>query len=67
MSKKEGLILGPKHKDGGVIIEAEGNEYIIRASSVNPQTRAVLDYINIYGKLPSVNDARKRGKNNAKS
>lgn len=56
-----GNINGPSHDNGGVIIEAEGGEYIINNKSVNPQTEAVLEYINKYGKLPSF-DARKRGK-----
>jgi len=55
-----GNINGPSHDNGGVIIEAEGGEYIINNKSVNPQTEAVLEYINKYGKLPSF-DARKRG------
>ena len=56
-----GNIKGPSHDNGGVIIEAEGGEYIINKDSVNPQTEAVLEYINKYGKLPTF-DARKRGK-----
>ena len=56
-----GNINGPSHDNGGVIIEAEGGEYIINKKAVNPQTEAVLQYINKYGKLPSF-DARKRGK-----
>ena len=56
-----GNIKGPSHDNGGVVIEAEGGEYIINNKSVNPQTEAVLEYINKYGKLPSF-DARKRGK-----
>ena len=56
-----GNINGPSHDNGGVIIEAEGGEYIINKKAVNPQTEAVLEYINKYGKLPSF-DARKRGK-----
>ena len=55
-----GNINGPSHDNGGVIIEAEGGEYIINNKSVNPQTEAVLEYINKYGKLPTL-DARKRG------
>ena len=55
-----GNINGPSHDNGGVVIEAEGGEYIINNKSVNPQTEAVLEYINKYGKLPSL-DARKRG------
>ena len=56
-----GNINGPSHDNGGVVIEAEGGEYIVNNKSVNPQTEAVLEYINKYGKLPSF-DARKRGK-----
>ena len=55
-----GNINGPSHDNGGVVIEAEGGEYIINKDSVNPQTERVLEYINKYGKLPSF-DARKRG------
>ena len=55
-----GNINGPSHDNGGVVIEAEGGEYIINNKSVNPQTERVLEYINKYGKLPSF-DARKRG------
>ena len=57
-----GNIKGPSHDNGGVVIEAEGGEYIINKKAVNPQTEAVLEYINTYGKLPRVIDARKRGK-----
>ena len=59
---KGGNLKGPSHDNGGVIIEAEGGEYIIKKKSVNPKTKAVLEYINIHGKLPPVFDARKRGK-----
>ena len=55
-----GPINGASHDKGGVILEAEGGEYIVRKDSVNPQTKAVLEYINEYGKLPTF-DARKRG------
>ena len=56
-----GNINGPSHDNGGVIIEAEGGEYIIKKDSVNSKTEAVLEYINKFGKLPTF-DARKRGK-----
>ena len=56
-----GNIKGPSHNNGGVIIEAEGGEYIINKKAVNPKTEAVLEYINTHGKLPPVFDARKRG------
>ena len=57
-----GNINGPSHDNGGVIIEAEGGEYVINKKAVNPKTEAVLEYINTHGKLPPVIDARKRGK-----
>ena len=59
--QKGGMLNGPSHNEGGIPIEAEGGEYVIKKDSVNPQTEAVLEYINEYGKLP-VRDARKRGK-----
>ena len=55
-----GNINGPSHEQGGKLIEVEGGEYVINKKAVNPQTEAVLEYINKYGKLPSF-DARKRG------
>ena len=63
-----GNINGPSHEQGGVPIEVEGGEYVIRKDSVNPGTEAVLEYINktgrlpykFGGKIPSI-DARKRG------
>ena len=59
--QKGGMLYGPSHNNGGIPIEAEGGEYIVKKDSVNPKTEAVLEYINEYGKLP-VRDARKRGK-----
>ena len=59
---KGGNLKGPSHDNGGIIIEAEGGEYIIKKKSGNPKTEAVLEYINTHGKLPPVIDARKRGK-----
>ena len=61
-----GNINGPSHDNGGVIIEAEGGEMIINANATemmesNPETKGVLEYVNIHGKLPPVFDARKRG------
>jgi len=56
-----GKMKGPSHSNGGIDINVEGGEYVIRKKSVNPKTEAVLEYINEYGKLP-VQDARKRGK-----
>ena len=63
--QKGGYINGPSHAQGGVPIEVEGGEYVIKKSSVNPQTEAALEYINKFGKLP-VQDARQRGGKNAK-
>ena len=53
---------GPSHKKGGIPIEVEGGEYIIKKSSVNNKTEAYLEYINAHGKLPTSIDARKRRK-----
>ena len=57
-----GYINAPSHEQGGEVIEVEGGEYVINNKAVNPQTETVLEYINTYGKLPPVIDARKRGK-----
>ena len=56
-----GKMYGPSHSNGGIDINVEGGEYVIKEKSVNPRTEAVLEYINKNGKLPTV-DARKRGK-----
>ena len=55
-----GIINGLSHDNGGVDINVEGGEYVIREKAVNPKTEAVLEYINKYGKLPTI-DSRKRG------
>jgi hypothetical protein len=60
---------GKSHKKGGIKIEVEGGEYIIKKSSVNKETEPILEEINKTGKLryrcggkvPHV-DARKRRK-----
>jgi len=74
MSKKNkyikgGMLNGPSHAKGGIPIEVEGGEYIIKKDSVNPKTEAILKYINKNGKLPTDEydilptiDARKRSK-----
>ena len=74
MKKRKKYIIGrnsngPSHNNGGVIIEAEGGEYIIKKDSVNEETEPILEEINKTGKLsyrhggkiPTF-DARKRGK-----
>jgi len=53
---------GPSHANGGIPIEVEGGEYIIKKKSVNALTEPYLEYINQHGKLPPSNDARKRRK-----
>ncbi len=67
--EKGGLLKGPSHKKGGIPIEVEGGEYIIKKKSVNKKTEPVLEYINENGKLPNENnynypttDARNRSK-----
>ena len=79
MAKKlEGKLSGPSHERGGIkfnlggeVQEAEGGEYVVKKDSVNPQTQALLEYINKNGRLPQGNnykygglirDARKRRK-----
>ena len=59
---KGGKLNGPSHSKGGIPIEVEGGEYVIKKSSVNKQTEPYLEYINSHGKLPSSIDARKRRK-----
>tara|TARA_R100000687_G_C6330374_1_gene109354 strand:+ start:45 stop:269 length:225 start_codon:yes stop_codon:yes gene_type:complete len=56
-----GSVSGNSHNRGGVPIEAEGGEYIIKKDSVNRSTLDILEYINRHGDLP-ISDARKRGK-----
>ena len=54
-----GTIEGNSHAKGGVPIEAEGGEFIIKKDSVNPSTLAILEYINEHGDVPLM-DARHR-------
>ena len=42
---------GPSHSKGGIPIEVEGGEYIIKKSSVNAETEPLLEKINKTGKL----------------
>lgn len=62
MSSKYGKKKGPSHKNGGIPIEVEGGEFIIKKSSVNKKTEAYLEYINTHGKLPPSINAKKRRK-----
>ena len=54
-----GYLDGQSHATGGIPIEAEGGEYIIKKDSVNRSTLDMLEYINQHGDLP-LSDARNR-------
>ena len=54
-----GSLEGNSHAQGGIPIEAEGGEFIIKKDSVNPSTLSLLEYINEHGDLPLM-DARDR-------
>ena len=56
-----GTLNGPSHDNGGIDIEAEGGEFIIKRDSVNASTLDTLEYINKHGDLP-LSDARNRRK-----
>ena len=56
-----GTLNGPSHDNGGIPIEAEGGEFIIKRDSVNAGTLDTLEYINRHGDLP-LSDARNRSK-----
>ena len=59
-SKQQGGTLnGPSHEAGGIPIEAEGGEFLIKRNSVNNSTLDMLEYINEHGDLP-FSDARNR-------
>ena len=58
---KGGQLSGNSHKEGGVPIEAEGGEFIIKKDSVNRSTMDILEYINEHGDVP-LSDARNRSK-----
>ena len=46
-----GKLEGPSHDDGGIPIEVEGGEYIIKKDSVNAETEPILEKINKTGKF----------------
>jgi|TARA_R110002020_G_scaffold18579_6_gene64695 hypothetical protein len=56
-----GTLVGNTHEAGGIPIEAEGGEFIIKRDSVNAGTLDTLEYINRHGDLP-LSDARNRSK-----
>ena len=56
MMEMGGILKGPSHEEGGIPIEVEGGEYIIKKDSVNPETEPILEFVNENGKLPKGND-----------
>ena len=56
-----GKLKGKSHAKGGIPIEADGGELIIKKDSVNRSTLDTLEYINTHGDLP-VSNAKKRRK-----
>ena len=58
---KGGMLNGAPHEEGGILIEADGDEFIIKKNSVNRSTIGMLEYINEHGDLP-LSDARNRSK-----
>ena len=57
---KGGKLNGKSHSKGGIPIEVEGGEYVIKKDSVNKSTEPYLEYINNHGILPPSFDARYR-------
>ena len=47
-----GKLTGPSHDQGGIILEAEGGEYIVKKESVDKLGKGTLDHINKTGTLP---------------
>ena len=54
---KPGKLSGPSHKNGGILLEAEGGEYIISKKATKKIGKKNLDKINKTGKLPSIKTA----------
>jgi hypothetical protein len=50
-----GMLDGASHESGGIPIEAEGGEFIIKADSVNEETLPILKQINEVGEFPTAN------------
>ena len=55
-----GTLDGPSHENGGIDIEAEGGEFIIKRDSVNRSTLDMLEYINEHGDIPMSNAKKRR-------
>ena len=47
-----GYLRGPSHSRGGVPIEAEGGEFIVKKEAVTPETKPLLEAINRSGDVP---------------
>ena len=58
-AQEGGFLNGASHEEGGIPIEAEGGEFIIKKDSVNRSTLDMLEYINQHGDVP-MSDARNR-------
>jgi len=61
-AQQGGKLNGPSHEAGGIPIEAEGGEYIIKRNSVNASTLDMLEYVNKHGDLPMSNAKNRRSK-----
>ena len=46
---------GAPHEEGGIPIEAEGGEFIVKADSVNEGTLPLLEFVNELGTFPMSN------------
>jgi hypothetical protein len=57
-----GFLDGNSHEQGGIPIEAEGGEFIIKKDSVNRSTLDMLEYINEHGDLPWSDAKNRRNK-----
>ena len=49
--QKGGKLKGKSHSKGGIDINVEGGEYVIKKGSVNKETEPILEKINNTGKL----------------
>ena len=49
--QKGGKMNGKPHSKGGIDINVEGGEYVIKKDSVNAETEPILEKINKTGKL----------------
>lgn len=52
---KPGKLKGPSHKNGGILLEAEGGEYIIKKSSVKKTWKSYIRQDKQRRKLPMKN------------